>query len=160
MVGQTITSKHPELVASLSLAGSLSSFKGWHEPMDEILKRDFINVNNGEESYELFRKGQFINFLESRFGDLFRKQGLSTRDILAKIDTPTLIVAGNLDIVVGPEESREMHSQIQNSQLYEISEAGHLPNMTHPQEFNGKVIEFINAQEVNVKKKYRRVHHV
>lgn len=55
---------------------------------------------------------------------------------LSGITTPTLIIAGDGDVIIPPEESQSLSDQIQDSQLNIISRAGHLVAFEKPEEFN------------------------
>jgi len=76
------------------------------------------------------------------------QRGMATRrdysDDLAKIDVPTLIVAGREDGVRTPEDAEFIDERIPNSQLIVIDDAGHLMNMEQPEIFNRALIGFLN----------------
>ncbi len=66
-------------------------------------------------------------------------------DTLATIDVPVLVIAGDEDALIPPEESRKMHQSIRSSRLEVISGAGHLSNMERPAAFNHIVSEFLSS---------------
>ena len=49
------------------------------------------------------------------------------RDLLANIDVPALIVAGEEDRIIPLDEAVEMASLLQQGELLTIPEAGHMP---------------------------------
>lgn len=62
---------------------------------------------------------------------------------LAKINVPTLIVAGREDGVRTPEDAEFIHRNIRDSQLVTIDDAGHLMNMEQPEIFNRAMLDFL-----------------
>jgi pimeloyl-ACP methyl ester carboxylesterase len=62
---------------------------------------------------------------------------------LSKIDVPTLIVHGKQDQLIPPSEAEVMAAAIKGSQLHLIDNAGHLPNLEQPEEFNRIVFDFL-----------------
>lgn len=62
---------------------------------------------------------------------------------LGGIAVPALIIVGAEDALTPPSESHAMHAAIPNSQLVEISGAGHLANLEAPEAFNAALIEFL-----------------
>ncbi|HHF7375045.1 alpha/beta fold hydrolase [Legionella bozemanae] len=65
----------------------------------------------------------------------------STSAILATTKLPILIITGELDNVIFPQQSIDMHSLSKNSQLIILSNAGHLSNLEQPKQWNQAVIE-------------------
>lgn len=147
MVAQTMAKEYPEKVASLVLAGSFSRFAVdiRNYTLREKFAKDFDN-ETGRPYYPLILKSESVSpvAILKYFEDA--SQGISTWELLPEIKTPTLIIAGERDQVVDPNESRLLHSRIPNSEYYEFAEAGHLPNLTHHREFNRIVSEFIDAR--------------
>ena len=62
-----------------------------------------------------------------------------SRPLLSSIACPTLIVAGDEDQVIPPEESRLMAEAIQGAELKRIPQAGHLTNLEQPEAFQAAV---------------------
>jgi len=67
------------------------------------------------------------------------------RAIVSSIRTPTLIVAGELDIATPPQLQEQLHAAIPASQLLVIAEAAHLSNIEQPDVFNDRVRGFLSA---------------
>jgi 3-oxoadipate enol-lactonase len=63
--------------------------------------------------------------------------------LLSTISCPTLIIVGRDDALTPPNEAEKMHNQISGSRFAVISEAGHLPNLEQPEEFNRVVADFL-----------------
>lgn len=65
------------------------------------------------------------------------------RSILEKINSPTLIIAGEQDKVTPVATSEFLHSNIPNSTLKIIPQAGHLTKLEAPKEFNKAILDFL-----------------
>jgi 3-oxoadipate enol-lactonase len=66
-----------------------------------------------------------------------------TTESLSKIALPTLILVGEKDVTTPPEASRSMHEKIRGSELHIIGRAAHMSNLENPEQFNGKLVEFL-----------------
>lgn len=64
------------------------------------------------------------------------------RHALARIDTPTLLVAGDQDPVTTVADAQAMHAAIRGSQLV-VLPASHLSNLETPQVFSAAVLDFL-----------------
>jgi 3-oxoadipate enol-lactonase len=65
--------------------------------------------------------------------------------LLASIDVPTLVVAGDEDVLTPVKEARAMAEQIHGSRLEVITQAGHLACLERPAAFNHLLTEFLGA---------------
>ncbi len=70
-----------------------------------------------------------------------------TTESLEKVDIPVLVMAGKDDKLVPPEFSKIIYGKTKNSDLKLISNAGHLPNMENPEEFNKALMDFLKDFE-------------
>ena len=66
-----------------------------------------------------------------------------TTDTLQHIDVPTLLIRGTEDKITAKADMLEMEKKIKNAIYIEINEAGHLPNLEAPQEFNKLMQNFL-----------------
>ena len=66
--------------------------------------------------------------------------------LLASVHVPTLIVAGEEDLLTPPALSEEMHRGIAGSQLAIIPKAGHMANLEQTQAFNEVVGAFLDKR--------------
>ena len=67
----------------------------------------------------------------------------SVSDRLAEILIPTLVITGDTDRIVSPQDSEKVSQLISGSQLVVIPQTGHLPNEEKPTEFAKAITEFI-----------------
>ncbi len=65
---------------------------------------------------------------------------------LSEIHVPTLFIAGDRDVPAQILEVDNLHSHIPGSKKVLIHGADHIVNMSKPEEFNRKVLEFLNGQ--------------
>ena len=63
------------------------------------------------------------------------------REVLGRIGCPTLIIGGEGDKVVSPEESRELHRLVPDSELYMYETLGH-GLYEEAGDFNDRVLGF------------------
>lgn len=66
-----------------------------------------------------------------------------TCSTLNEIQIPTMIICGREDEVTPLKESEFMHKNIEGSELHIIENAGHVPNLEHPEEFNTLLMDFV-----------------
>lgn len=64
-------------------------------------------------------------------------------DVLGRISVPTLVIAGDRDVVTGVTESEAIAAAVPGARFEVIEGAGHLSNVERPQEFNRLVLEFL-----------------
>ncbi|MBK1718844.1 alpha/beta fold hydrolase [Thiocystis violacea] len=92
------------------------------------LKRDFMHGPWDKAFFELFLASHKLD-LDGRLG------GLSL---------PTLVVTGEHDRAVKPEESRRLAQAIPGAALRVIPDAGHLPHEERPEAFLAETRDFLN----------------
>jgi pimeloyl-ACP methyl ester carboxylesterase len=63
--------------------------------------------------------------------------------VLPQINVPTLVIVGREDKFTPVAQAEELVENLQNSKLVIIEDAGHMPNLEHPEEFNGAVLDFL-----------------
>lgn len=85
----------------------------------------------------LARKDSLMHILQSF-------KNFDTRHILTKIHIPTLIISAAKDTVCSPGASTFMKEKIPNSRLV-VLESGHLPFLTHTDEFNKELFNFLTS---------------
>ncbi|MGN6394570.1 MAG: alpha/beta fold hydrolase [Mucilaginibacter sp.] len=63
--------------------------------------------------------------------------------VLPDIDIPALIIVGRQDEFTPVAKAKEIQQNVQGSKLVIIEDAGHMPNLEHPDEFNKIVLGFL-----------------
>lgn len=74
-----------------------------------------------------------------------------TTESLERLELKMLILAGKDDRLTPPEFSKIIYGKTKNSDLKLIPNAGHLPNMENPEEFNNALLEFLKSYEKHSK---------
>jgi 3-oxoadipate enol-lactonase len=64
---------------------------------------------------------------------------------LATLDVPTLIIAGDEDVIISPRDARTLQAAIPGSRLEILKQSGHLSNVERPAAFNTVVSEFVGS---------------
>lgn len=62
---------------------------------------------------------------------------------LTEISIPTLVITGDTDKIVSPQDSQKVSELIEGSQLAVIPKTGHLPNEEAPEIFAKTIINFV-----------------
>jgi len=70
------------------------------------------------------------------------------RDVLPRIDVPTLLVYGDKDVRSPLSVAEDLHAQISTSRLVVIPGAGHLCDVEAPERFNAEVRSFLRSVQV------------
>jgi pimeloyl-ACP methyl ester carboxylesterase len=70
------------------------------------------------------------------------------RSRIPDIHIPVLIVAGEKDAIVAPEDARELNNMLPDSTLRYIPDTGHMPHEESPEKFLGIVLPWISKTTV------------
>jgi pimeloyl-ACP methyl ester carboxylesterase len=70
-------------------------------------------------------------------------QACSSYERLGQLAAPTLIITGDRDVAVVPENARILHERIAGSRLHVIKDAAHSCHVSHPEEMVRVVTEFL-----------------
>ncbi len=73
------------------------------------------------------------------------KERKDYRDDLKKIKTPTLIMQGEKDILLPVYLAKEVHKNIEHSQLIIVHQAGHTLNLEHVHEVCSHILTFLKS---------------
>ncbi len=68
-------------------------------------------------------------------------------EVLLEIEVPVLVIVGRQDEFTPVAKAEEMHAALRNSELAVIENAGHMPNLERPEEFNEIVLAFLAGVE-------------
>ena len=69
------------------------------------------------------------------------------RDVLPRIDVPTLLIYGDRDVRSPLTVARDLHDQMPTSRLVVIPGVGHLSNVEAPDRFNAEIRRFLKADK-------------
>jgi 3-oxoadipate enol-lactonase len=70
-----------------------------------------------------------------------------SRDTLPTITVPTLVIAGDVDVITPPTDARALTAAIPGARLVVIPKAGHLSPLENPRAFNAAVRTFLRGVE-------------
>ncbi|MGH2587722.1 MAG: alpha/beta fold hydrolase, partial [Dehalococcoidia bacterium] len=168
MIAQELALRHPEKVAGLVIGctncGAPVSVPASQETVGLLM------IPEGMDLREAARRGwaaaytpEFIaasqEYLEAAMERaLANPTPLATRtsqmqaiiawnshERLGQLRAPTLIVTGDRDVLVPPENSRILNERIAGSRLHVIPDAAHVFTSSHPEESVAVVTEFLTA---------------
>lgn len=91
----------------------------------------------------LWELGEYAVNSPSLIEAAYALAGYDTRERLAEIEVPTLVVWGEQDRLVPPDAAYEYHRRIPGSKLTMIHDCGHMVELERPVRFNFEVGEFI-----------------
>ncbi len=66
-------------------------------------------------------------------------------EVLPNITLPTLVIVGRQDEFTPVAKAEEMEQQLPDCKLVIIEDAGHMPNLEQPDEFNKAVLDFLDS---------------
>ena len=155
---------HPDVVATLILAGTYAGWKG-SLPEEEVRTRVAgarQMLAAPREDFDPTFPGLFAGEPPSRFVPLLeemaaavRPESLRTsltvmaeadqRDLLPRIAVPTLLIWGELDARSPLRVAREFERAIPDATLVVIPGCGHVSNLERPEPFNRAVRNFCRA---------------
>ncbi len=100
---------------------------------------------------ELIRRDDFFPYLEhmasvdvTLFLEMLAAAGRHTaRELLDRIEVPTLIIAGDRDGFTPARLSEEMHQLIRESELYVVKDGSHTAPIERPAEVTEKIAHFV-----------------
>lgn len=67
-----------------------------------------------------------------------------TSSVLAATSLPVLIITGDKDTLISPQQSQHMHELAKNSKLVILTNAGHLSSLEQADQWNRAVIEMFD----------------
>lgn len=153
----------PDLVSTMILADTYAGWKGSLSPEEVQARVDGVRqMLAGPGTFDptlpgLFSNGppaELLHLMESVAADV-RPSSMKTallvmadadqRDLLPRIDVPTLLIWGELDARSPLTVARQFEQEIPGAELVVIPGAGHLSNLERPDHFNDAVREFCRA---------------
>ncbi|SHO44490.1 non-ribosomal peptide synthetase [Anaerocolumna xylanovorans] len=166
IAGQQFAFRYPERTASVILCGAF--YKNFGLPnisiedipidkmseatqmvaggivndFDKIISKNPAMEQVFNEARELLLNSQCVNALVVMryIGQILT---VNTNKLLISIKAPTLCVAGSEDTIVDINDSKYISQSVVNGSYQEIEGAGHYPYLTHQEEFNEIMQEFL-----------------
>ncbi|HII07467.1 MAG TPA: alpha/beta fold hydrolase [Methanotrichaceae archaeon] len=89
-----------------------------------------------------------IDALASEDGTLRVADPVAIGDRISEIRAPTLVIAGDSDILIPPENGRILAEKIPGAEFRSIEGAGHLFWISHPNETYSAVTGFLESKNL------------
>lgn len=136
----------PEGKANRDKAAQTVREKGVAAIVDGMLPKLFSpkTQENSADLVTAVRELMMLTSVDGMVGALHAmKERIDSTPMLPEIDVPTLIIHGADDQIVPVAEARAMAEVIPDVTLEILEDAGHLPNLEQPEEFNDILFDFI-----------------
>lgn len=158
-IGLIFSNKNPNLVKSLVLTGSSGLYENsMGESYPKRENYEYIKRKTEEVFYN--PKVATKEIVDEVFETVNNRDKLVRTLSIAKsairhnmssdlpnIETPTLLIWGENDLVTPPEVAVEFNSLLPNSDLIWIKKCGHAPMMEHPKEFNRILFNWLDKKK-------------
>jgi 3-oxoadipate enol-lactonase len=162
MIGQNLGARHGERFVSLTLANTTATQGApalWQERIEKArregvgalaeptLQRWFTPEFLQTAPAEVQRMRELLlgTSVEGFAGCADAISRLAQRDLLARIDCPTLVIAGAQDQATPPELARDLHAGIHGARFALIQQAGHQSAVEQPAAFLDAWRTFVNS---------------
>jgi pimeloyl-ACP methyl ester carboxylesterase len=161
-VAMQLALDHPEAVRSLTLVNTFAKLhSGSSGFFRKLVRIAFVVLGRmdqvgrwvaaglfPEPDQELLRQAAAERIASNPSGAYLRSIWAATRfdirDRLHEINTPTLIVAGEIDQTISMEAKRELADNIPGANLVVIPDSGHATPLDAVEEFNRTMLEFLS----------------
>ena len=161
-IGLIFSNKNPNLVKSLVLTGSSGLYENsMGESYPKRENYEYIKRKTEEVFYN--PKVATKEIVDEVFETVNNRDKLVRTLSIAKsairhnmssdlpnIETPTLLIWGENDLVTPPEVAVEFNSLLPNSELIWIKKCGHAPMMEHPKEFNRILFNWLDKKKYSI----------
>ncbi len=162
-IAQAFYHLHPEKVLSMVLAGGFSYFpepqrsdalkarlemidKGDMREIGRILAERSFTENAPRELVTEIARMIGSNDLKAYRACMIASVMADSREFVADIRVPTLLLVGEGDMTTPPAFSQYLHEQIKGSKLVIIPGARHIVNLEQPDLFNAQLLPFLQQQ--------------
>ena len=165
-IGQTLAIEQPQRIARLVLVSTWTHCDPWFRRLFEARRRmyelcgpelhamfhplflyppDYVNAHDAEIAEEQKRAPTKSAPVEASIGRIDALLKFDRRAGLARINAPTLIVAGDNDYITPSYHAQAIAGAVPASKLVVFNGGGHSLSKTRPEEFNRTVLDFLGA---------------
>jgi len=172
MIAQEIAVRHPERVDRLILGATSPGgdaqvlappeVQAYLEPRLDLtlhealwwsapagFPQEFIDAHPDVVERKVQANMAYPSSLEAYRAQLAAYRAFAIGDRISEIGAPTLVLAGDSDILIPPENGRILADGIPGAEFQTIEGAGHLFWISHPNETFSMVAEFLGEGEMN-----------
>jgi pimeloyl-ACP methyl ester carboxylesterase len=152
---QEFTLLYPQYVEALVLLGTGARLRVLPEILEGIRKRFEETVRlicdyafSKRAPVDLMQKGIEAMLETSKtvlYGDFAACNGFDIMDRVENIRAPTLVICGNDDLLTPPKYAQFLAEKIGGARLEIIDGAGHMVMIEKPDEFNSRVMTFLQT---------------
>jgi pimeloyl-ACP methyl ester carboxylesterase len=137
----------PEVVALMVPAPGLDPEEQVRRAWPAIASQEFIDSAEGHDFLERMLAKSLENPtpMETLMRQAAAVQAFESFERLPEIQAPTLIIGGDRDLLIPPQNSHILRERIPNSRLAVIPGAGHVFFWEQPKETAEKVVRFLSA---------------
>ncbi len=167
-IGQTLAIEQPARVAGLALCSTWTHCDPWFRRLFEARRRmyelcgpelhamfhplflyppDYVNAHDAEITQEQQSAPTKSAPVEASIGRINALLAFDRRDGLARISSPTLVMACDNDYITPSYHSEALARAIPGAKLVILRGGGHSFSKTRPAEFNRTVLEFLGAAD-------------
>jgi pimeloyl-ACP methyl ester carboxylesterase len=132
----------PSEVAEQRLRQALVLAEGTPEAFVDALLPTMFHKWIARETIDEFRAGMEA-FHPRGFAAMARASAEDARDVLPKIDAPTLLLYGERDVRAPLAVAEQLRTAIRGAKLVVLPGVGHVCNVEAPDEFNAAVRDFV-----------------
>ncbi|WP_238651995.1 alpha/beta fold hydrolase [Paenibacillus piscarius] len=149
LIGQTFSVMYPQRVSNLILVSSIYEIVNENPQLnaDTAMRKDLEAVEHGLEAMELLEAGKSIdNQIFTKYMEYYlpgNHKSYSTAGLIRRIQVPVLIVYGTRDTIIQNRQSTDMADAIPGARCVELKDAAHFLFMTHHEQLNRVIDEFI-----------------
>jgi pimeloyl-ACP methyl ester carboxylesterase len=133
----------PAEVAEQRLRQALALADGTPEAFVDALLPTMFSKEMPRETVDAFRASMQA-FHPRGFRAMARASAEDVRDVLPRVDVPTLLVYGDRDVRAPLRVAEALQAGISGSRLVVLPDAGHVCNIEAPIEFNDAVRDFLH----------------
>ncbi len=166
-IAQTIAIEHPARVSRLVLVSTWTHCDPWFRRLFEARRRmyelcgpelhamfhplflyppDYVNAHDAEISEEQTRAPTKSAPVEASIGRIDALLAFDRREGLKRIQSPTLIIAGDNDYITPSYHAEAISRAIPGSRLLVFCGGGHSLSKTRASEFNGAVLDLLEVK--------------
>lgn len=153
-ISQIFAINYPDVVIGCVLVGTgarirvtkatLKAAENDFEYFGRMATKNSFSESTPQKTKEIFYERLINSSQITCVNDLIACNEFDVIDDITKINIPTLIIAGEKDILAPVKHSKNLNKDIKNSKMFVISGAGHFMMIEKPDEFNKLINNYLD----------------